>query len=366
MTIKMPKIEINFKQKATSLIERSERGYAILVMRDNTNALFNYKVYKDISEVEEDEAAYKADNYQYIKDAFEFGAYRVIIAKVGEDKEKDKISAAFKIILENIDTGWITLCDGSEDEFATLASWIKSQENNKKTYKAIVYKVATTDSMHIVNFYNDKVTFVDKDRGEQTGEKYLPSLAGILAKCNVTRGCTYFKCTNLSKVEEVEDNDAALGQGHFILFNDKDYVRIATDVNSLTTTNGNTLTEDMKYIETVEAMDLILDDIREEFRSNYLGNYRNNYDNQMLFISAVNGYFDSLAEEDILDPDYSNRAQIDVTKQRKSWVASGKEEAAEWDDVKVRRTPYKRNVYLAGDIKILGSMANLEFNISLF
>ena len=92
MTIKMPKIEINFKQKATSLIERSERGYAILVMRDNTNALFNYKVYKDISEVEEDEAAYKADNYQYIKDAFEFGAYRVIIAKVGEDKEKDKIS----------------------------------------------------------------------------------------------------------------------------------------------------------------------------------------------------------------------------------------------------------------------------------
>jgi len=38
---------------------------------------------------------------------------------------------------------------------------------------------------------------------------------------------------------------------------------------------------------------------------------------KLLFISAVNGYFDSLAEEDILDPDYSNRAQIDVTKQRK-------------------------------------------------
>ena len=30
----------------------------------------------------------------------------------------------------------------------------------------------------------------------------------------------------------------------------------------------------MKYIETVEAMDLIADDIRDEFKNNYVGKYK--------------------------------------------------------------------------------------------
>ena len=41
----MPKLDIIFSQLATSLIERSERGIAALIMRDDTNALFNYKLY---------------------------------------------------------------------------------------------------------------------------------------------------------------------------------------------------------------------------------------------------------------------------------------------------------------------------------
>ena len=46
-------------------------------------------------------------------------------------------------------------------------------------------------------------------------------------------------------------------------------------------------------------------------------------------------------------------------------MGSGKAEAADWDDATVRSNPFKRNVYLAGDVKILGSMVNLEFVVSL-
>ena len=52
--------------------------------------------------------------------------------------------------------------------------------------------------------------------------------------------------------------------------------------------------------------------------------------------------------------------------QRAAWVASGKAEAADWDDDTVKATPFKRTVYLAGDVKILGSMTDLIFPINLF
>lgn len=361
MSITMPKIEINFTQKATSLITRSERGYAILIIQDATDATA-WKVYKDITEIDADKEKYTSENLQAIRDAFLFGTYRVCVARIGTE---ETVSNALTIIEKNISTGWIAYPEGIAADQQTIATWIKSKENNKKTYKALVYKATTTDCRHVVNFYNDKVTYAD-DRGEVAGNKYLATLVGILASCNITRGCTYFKCTDLTRIEEVADRDAALEKGQFILFNDTDYVRIATDVNSLTTTNGKTLTEDMRYIETVEAMDLILDDIRDEFKNNYLGPYRNKLDNQILFISAINGYFKDLAKEDVLDIEHENVASINVTNQRDAWVASGKSEAATWDDATVKKNTYKRNIYLAGDIKILGSMVNLEFNISLF
>ena len=33
---------------------------------------------------------------------------------------------------------------------------------------------------------------------------YLPNLLGIIASCNVTKGCTNFLCSDLSNVDEVE------------------------------------------------------------------------------------------------------------------------------------------------------------------
>ncbi|EDT74719.1 phage tail sheath C-terminal domain-containing protein [Clostridium butyricum] len=364
--MKSPVTEINFEQKATTLPERSERGYAILIMRDDTSALFNYKMYKDITEVEEDTDMYSKENLQYIKDAFEFGTYRVVVVKIGEDKDANPISGAFKIVQNNIYTGWITICDGIAEDYSTLTSWTKSKEKEKKTYKAVVYKVNTTDSMHVVNFINEHITFSDGDRGEQTGEKYLPSLAGIFASCNVLKGCVNYKCTNLASVEEVEDNDTEIEKGNFVLYNDKDYVRIVTDVNSLQSINGSTLTEDMKSIEVVEALDLIRDDITEVFKETYQSNFKNGYDDQILFISAINGYFDELAESKVLDKDYENKSDVNVEKQKKIWISSGKSEAANWDDSTVKRKTYKRNVYLSGDIKVLQSMVNLYFDISLF
>ncbi|MEF2731550.1 MAG: phage tail sheath C-terminal domain-containing protein, partial [Agathobaculum butyriciproducens] len=220
--------------------------------------------------------------------------------------------------------------------------------------------------MHVVNFVNEKVTFTDS-RGEQDGVAYLPSLVGIFAVCNVKRGSTNYQCSNLSEVQEVEDNDAALGTGKFILVNSEDNtVRIAQGINSMTTTDGKTRTEDMCLIETVEAMDMMKDDIAATFRETYLGNYRNSRDNQMMLVNALNSsYFRQLMQQTILDPDYANAVMIDVDAQRAAWVASGKSEAESWDDDTVKANPFKRTVYLTANVKILNSMTDLIFPITM-
>jgi len=356
----MPKIEITFQQLAASFIRRSERGIAVLILRDDTQGSGrNFFRYGDATQVPEDE--FTAANRQYIKDALSFGPLRVSVVKVGTE---GTLAQALAILVQKEQTGWITVCGGTTQDWSDLSSWIKAREKEQKSWKAVCYNAAAPDCMHIVSLVNPKVTFAD-GRGQVEGSQYTPSLTGILAACNVLRGATGYVCGNLATVEEPEDLDGAVGAGKFVLVNEDDQVKVGVDVNSMTTVNGSTQTEDMKYIETVEAMDLMRDDISSTFRKDYRGMYKNTTANQMLFLAAVNGYFRDLGDENVLDPTYDNAAGVDVASQRNAWIDSGKAEAAGWDEGKVISTPYKRKVFLGGDVKILGSMTDLRFVVTL-
>jgi hypothetical protein len=362
MTVKQPNIDIAFQQKATSSIEKSERGIAILILKnDVTVGCPAYAVYSDITEFESVKDKYSESNKQAITDIFTFPPYEVVVVN------SDTVANALIEVEKNTPTGWITIAStDAEEDFTTLISWAKTKETQKKTYKVITFNGTSTDCKHIANNTNPKVTFNDS-RGEVDAVQYLPSLLGIAAYCGGNnRSMTYFKCTNLKSVEGFADIDAELAKGNLVLFNDTDYVRICQGINTLITVDGENATEDMQFIETVECMDMIQDDIRDVFKETYLGPYKNKLDNQMLLISAINGYFKELAYADILDSEYENIASIDVAVQRDAWVSSGKSEASEWDDAKVKSSTFKRDVFLAGDIKILGSMTNLKFDISLF
>lgn len=358
MAVTMPVFDVVFRQLAGSLVERSARGVAVLIVRDGTGgADAGVTAYADLAAAQRDKAKYTADNYAAISDVLTFAPHRFYVVRIGKDTA---IADAFGLIERNIKTGWVTIADATDEDAAALVSWIKAGETKRRSYKAVVYNATTApDSMRVVNFVNPTVTFADS-RGKAEGGKYLPSLVGIAAVCNIARGMTNYLCANLSAVEEVADNDAAVGAGKFVLVGDEDGdVRVGVGVNSLTTINGETLTEDMKYIEIVEAMDMMRDDIRATFRRDYLGNYRNTQDNQMLFVASVNGYYRQLAAEGVLNPDYDNAAYLDAAAQRDAWVAAGKAEAAEWDDATVLATPYKRQMFLAARNQILFSMTDM-------
>ena len=342
MSVTLPSIEVIFRQLAASFVSRSERGIAALILRDATEGSGeSFFRFGDATQVPEDE--FTAANQQYIKDALSFGPLRVSVVKVGSS---GTLADALAILVQKEQTGWITVCGGTTQDWSDLSSWIKAREKEQKSWKAVCYNTTAPDCMHIVNLVNPKVTFGD-ERGEVEGSQYAPSLAGLLAACNVLRGATGYVCGNLAAVEEPEDVNAAVGAGKFVLVNEDDQVKVGVD------------------IETVEAMDLMRDDITNTFRTDYRGKYKNTTANQMLFLAAINGYFRDLGDENVLDPTYDNTAGVDVTSQRNAWIDSGKAEAVDWDDGKVIATPYKRKVFLGGDVKILGSMTDLRFVVAL-
>lgn len=356
--IGLPNINITFKQLSNTFLERSERGVAVLIIKDDTSNTFKIKEYKELEELNKDKDLYTPENLIQIKDVLSFAINRVVVVKISKD---ETIKDALSLIEKNIQTGWITtICD--DPDYDILINWIKDKESKGKTYKAVTYKATSPDSKHIVNFVNETVTFKD-ERNEISGKQYLPSLVGILASCNVKRGSTYFVCKNLAKVQETDDNNTEVSKGNLVLINDYNKVKIGLGINSLLTLQEND-TIDMKFIDIVEAMDLINEDIRKVFIEQYIG-VKNSYVNQTIFIEAVNTYFKSLENEEILDNLFENKVSIDVQAQREAWIKSGKTEAATWTDSIVKNNTYRRDVFLYGDIKVLGAIENLKFTINI-
>lgn len=358
MAIGMPLIDITFRKLAASLIERSQRGIAALIVADDTQGN-EPKVteYRSILAIEAEK--YTAANVRLIKETFKGGPAKVIVASV-PTQSTSKVADA----IETIGTrkyNWIGLASGDPDSQGDLAAYVAEQEREKKSIKGVVFNVEA-DCQHVVNLTNARVTYTDGTT--VTGDKFVARLLGVLAGLPLTRSATYYIFDDLTSVEEPIDKDAAIENGEFILFNDEETVRAARGVNSLKQlTEGQS--EDFKKILIVETLDQIREDISLVFKNDYVGKFKNRYDNQVLFISAINGYLGALAADGILDDEYENRADVDVEVQRAAWLASGKTEAEEWDEQTVKNMPFRSNVYLAGRILVPDAMEDLYFGIDL-
>lgn len=364
-TVIIDDVEYGVSTKGQTDIELSASSHTIV--KGTTNTYLYYvgvkvlgtdgvitNTYKTVADINEE--LYTSKSVAHIKKCLNYAPYEVIVISGATVQFVDFALA----ILKASSTGWIAFA-GETSPQADLASWIISIELQDYTYKGIG-TISGKDCKQYVYFNQ---TSTDTDGESLSVVDYLSSLLGIVAGCNVSRGCTNFLCTDLSSVDEVDDVDFAIDAGQLVLTNDIGGVRIVTGINSLVTLNGSTATEDMQYIETVEAMNLIKDDIREEFKTTYQGVFKNKYTNQMLFIGAVNAYFDDLAAEDILDSEFDNKAEIDVDSQRSAWVGSGNSEAEDWDDDTVKSMAYKRTVFIAANVKILNCMENLKFNVTM-
>lgn len=362
MSIGQPVIDIEFIQKAVTAIERSERGIACVVVLDDTPTAAGYYTYKYASDVPADR--YTAANLAAIKRCWLTAVNKVIVVNVATTDDFDDVAD----ILETIKYNYICVVDDSLQQ--DLASYIITKNANSpgKKYIAVVYDASTADSKYVINVKNASVHDKDTDTDVDMVD-YLPRLTSVLANLPLNRSITYYELQDIatcdmSFVSAEHPIDEFINDGYLCLWQDEDVVKVGRGVNSLVTFT-TTDTEDMRKIVIVEAMNLIIEDIYNTFKEYYVGKYKNSYDNQCLFISSVNSYFRALAREEILEPTYDNNAYVDVEAQRDAWLGIGKTEAEDWTEAQVKEMTFKSWIYLAGNIKILDAIEDLQFRITM-
>ena len=382
MAATLPKIVIAFKALAASFIARSERGIAILIVREEGETVGNdyTPVETSVTEVtlESNLSGWSNANAARITDMLNIAPAKTVVVTIDDNAA---ISAATATIEEQYQSGRVTIVGKTAADYTALANWAKT----KKTFHALVFGTSSQDSKYVENVYNQAVTFdsawdygriyqgtLDRSTvSTYTTEELLPLLCAVLSRANV-QGASSTVIKALSGVVDVSSPDTVINGGNIILYNDWNgsdrVVRLGTAVNTLvtfdTSANNGDQIEDMRYIEVAEAADMIRADITAVFRDEYSGKKKNSVDNQMQFLAAVKNYFDALEEEDVLNDRFDNSVDINTDAQRTAWIVY-KPEASEWDDATVKATPFKRQVFISADIQILQSMQDLTMVVNL-
>lgn len=353
MVLGLPQINIEFYGKAVSAVARSARGIVALILKDDKPTVKS-QVITSIDELVATD--WTEDNLKYIKQTLKGVPSKIIVEVIAADSTD--FTEGLKR-LANKRFNYLAIPSITTAQTEEVATWIKEKRKNKKSFKSVLPNTKA-DCEGVINFTANGIKV-----GEDiyTTAEYTARIAGILAGLPFTRSSTYYVLDEIDEIIEPVDPDAAIDNGELILINDGESIKIGRGVNSLVTTT-TTKTEDFKSIRVMEVMDMIQDDIRITFNDHYTGKVNNIYDNQVLFITSVNSYFKGLATfpNEILDPNATNKADINVTAQRLAWEAIGTDTST-WDDQVVKKTSFKKNVFLAGKIKIVDTMEDLDFNI---
>ncbi|MEG1044715.1 MAG: phage tail protein, partial [Oscillospiraceae bacterium] len=122
MAIELPSIEIIFKQLASTLVKRSERGIAILIVADET-AGKQIEIFRNERELFQEKTAYKEENYLRILDVLSFNPSKVYVVK---KKVAQPIKEVLELISRTVKTGWITYV-GEPADYVAITAFIKAQ-----------------------------------------------------------------------------------------------------------------------------------------------------------------------------------------------------------------------------------------------
>lgn len=373
--IGMPRLNIVFTGLGSSAMERGTKGQSILFIKEEQDGEV-VKVLKSIDAIDKEyEESISKRNLNYIKDVLKGTPKEVVVIRITEGESDEEVDPMFKPtnILEALKLAsgkaemncWFAIADGTKEEEEDLISFIKSKnKNDKKRYKAVVFQADAPDSRFIVNFTTDQIKYKDEDE-VKSGKVFIPRLLGKIAGFPLNMSLVSQSFGELEMVSEPEDKDEAIDNGEFILFNDEGKVSVGRGVNSLTTI-GQGVTKDMRFILIVEVMDLIYTDIYRTWNDLYKGRYKNTLDYQMLFISAVNGYFETLEESSdaLLDKNFDNRAYINTKAQKiANYPIYGEEEVDSWSEERILKMTVGTNIYPNASIKIPNAMEDLDMEI---
>lgn len=383
----MPSVNIAFEEAGIEAIERSKRGIVALILeepQDTITKLLTDHTGTDNSTIKaitnpfvifttDDIPSELTDNNKdYIKKCligYTKTPYRVrvYLQATGDEKsatEADKFSATLKkVATDRFD--YLAIPTITEAQCETVATWVKTNRENKfKKIKAVLPNY-DADYEGIINFGNTSIVTKNKT---YTPAEYTARIAGLIAGTPMTISATYAPLAEVIDCDkhDLDENDEKVNKGQFFIWFDGEKFKMSRAMNSLVTTTQGKL-EAYQTIKTVDIMDMMYDDIRQTCQDYYIGKYTNDYDNKCLLMSAIMGYFKELEQGRLLQKDYST-IDINVEKVKTYQLEHGlytKEELADMTEQEIKQLDTKKKVFLTADIKILDAMEDIDMPINI-
>ena len=310
-----PNITIAFYEQAVASIKRGDKGILAMIIVDTSVKAITVSTILDSTDIPStlSEASIKQIKYALI--GYQNTPKKVIVVAI---PDTDSYVGALTE-LANYDWDYLVAptceTDGSAEDIST---WIKSQRTtNHKIYKAVLPN-QKADTEGIINV---TMGYTDSEGNELTAEAACARVAGIICGTPWTMSCTFAPLSEATgcPAKSQDDIDKAVEAGELIFEWDGEKVKIVRGVNSFTTTTEDK-GEQYKKIKLVEVMDLITHDIRKTAQDSYIGKFNNSYNNKCLLATAINGYFDTLVADGILE---SGSCELDVDAQRAFIKAKG-------------------------------------------
>lgn len=355
----LPEILIEFKAKAETAVRRSENGIVAVIIADDTKSGDGYTSYKYNYESDIVKSHWTTANLDYLNKVFMGEPNRVLVERISTtDNYEDALAR-----LKNKVWNWLTIpgLEKRSEDVAVIQNWVIAQRAAKKTFKAVLPCSAVDIKPNhegIVNFSTEGIKVGVKT---YTSYEYCARIAGLLAGLSMTESATYQVLAEVDSITESLTPDEDIDAGKFILINDGEKVKVGRGVNSLATLSGDK-TEDMKKIKIIEGMDLMRDDIRTTFENNYIG-INNSYDNKIMFVAAINQYFDGLVRQGVLYGEAENAADIDVDAQRE-WL-SQRYDISDYTDDKIHKAKTGSYVFVTANVTFCDAIEDLNFAINM-
>lgn len=356
----LPKIQYTNVTEGNVSLVLAQKGVALLVLKDDTNATGLYEIY---SFVEVNKADWTVDNYQLIEFVYNpsiFNPSKLWIVRI---PTTGGFSDAVNIIEnQNLTFNYGCFPDATDTENAQIVDYITGERENwteLQFWKWIVnWKDQVINKEYIINFTTENIVL--KDGAVSTGH-FMPKILGLVCGCPYTQSliidAVYFN--EVVSFTKKADENAAIDAGELILVKRRGKVRFGDDVTTFTTFTPSK-NEAFASRSVVDRIDFINESEVLTFEKRWRGAVTTSYDNKIAIAASFTSLLVDAEREGLLEPNFNNRCEVNLAKHEAIAIAQGIDPST-LSPAQLRNINTGDKIYLINIIRVPGIAKDLYF-----
>lgn len=352
--IGLPNISIAFKEIASTAITRGNTGIVAMILKDTKSIGYHeiqgsYDIPYELSDENK-----KFINLTLLGNVTSPAKVKIFTLN---DSQGTQIALDF---FETEEFNYLVMPKATTEDTTLIKTFIEKMRNEVKFKVKAVLTNEDADNEGIVNSTMSNVTMKE---GLIPNDVFTCVIAGLIAGTPLSQSITYAVPRNVIDIptQTKQQAEARVNNGELILIKEAGKIRVARGVNSLVTTTTEK-GELFQKIKLVDTMDLIHNDIRKTCVDRYIGKVANNYDNKCVLITAIKGYLDELAKDQLIEKDFE--VDIDMDVQRRYLKELGVD-ISNMKDQEIKEANTRDKVFLKANIKLVDAMESIALEIIL-